>query len=107
MVKRYRRTWVPKTNYRNYFAEILIAQNKPTNPDKLAEKVKQKIGHFANVDFAQIAVAGLPDGWDGNPEFWNCCRLLHDRLEFLPQLIDEVFKTSQGQFSWDFKNEDA
>ena len=97
----------PKSHYRNNFAEIWIARNERINPDKLAEKVKQKIGHFANVDFAQIAVAGLPNGWGGNPEFWNCCQLLHDRLEFLPQLIDKVFKTSQGQFSWDIKDEDA
>ena len=97
----------PNSHYRNNFAEILIAQNEQANPDKLAEKVKQKVGHFANVDFAQIAMAGLPDGWGGNPEFWNCCRLLHDRLEFLPQLLDVVFKTSQGQFSWDIKDEDA
>ena len=97
----------PNSHHRNNFAEILITQNEQANPDKLAEKVKQKVGHFANVDFAQIAVAGLPDGWGGNPEFWNCCRLLHDRLEFLPQLLDVVFKTSQGQFSWGIKDEDA
>ena len=97
----------PESRYRNEFAEIWIARNEQVSRDRLAEKVKQKIGHFANVDFAQIAIAGLPDGWSGNPEFWNCCQSLRDRVEYLPQLIDAVFRTSQGQILWDIKDEDA
>ena len=97
----------PRSGYRNEFAEVLIAKNERVSRDRLAEKVKQKIGHFADVDFAQIAIAGLPDGWCGNPEFWNCCRLLRDRVEYLPQLIEEVFRTSQGHILWDIKDEGA
>lgn len=98
---------LPETRYRNTFAEILIARNERVSRDKLSEKVKQKIGHFTSADFAQIAIAGLPDGWGGNPEFWNCCQLLSDRVEYLPQLVDTVFRTSQGQILWDIKDEDA
>lgn len=98
---------LPKSEYRNKFAEICIARYEQVSRDKLAEKVKQKIGHFANVDFTQIAIAGLPDGWSGNPEFWNCCKLLRDRIEYLPQLIETVFRTSQGQIVWDVKGEDT
>ena len=97
----------PESQYRNELAEVLIARNERVSRDKLAEKVKQRTGHFANVDFSQIAIAGLPDGWKGNPEFWNCCKLLRDRVEHLPQLIDAVFRTSQGQILWDIKDEDA
>ena len=97
----------PESRYRNNLAEILIARNKQLSQDNLAEKVKQKIGHFANVDFAQIVIAGLPDGWNGNSEFWNCCQLLRHRAEYLPELIDAVFRTSQGQILWNIKDEDA
>lgn len=97
----------PESRYQNKFAELLIAQNEQASRDGLAEKVKQKMGHFVDVDFAQIATARLPDGWGGNPEFWNCCRLLRDRVEYLPRLIDTVFKTSQGQILWDIKDENA
>ena len=97
----------PESRYRNNLAEILLARNKQLSGDKLAEKVKHKIEHFSNVDFAQIALAGLPDGWSGNPEFWNCCKLLRDRVEYLPELIDAVFTTSQSQILWDIKDEDA
>ena len=97
----------PESRYQNKFAELLIAQNEQASRDRLAEKVKQKMRHFVDVDFAQIATAGLADGWGGNPEFWNCCRLLRDRVEYLPQLIDTVFKTSQGQILWDIKDENA
>lgn len=97
----------PTSRYRNKFAEDWIARNEQVSRDKLAEKVKQKIGHFASVDFGQITIAGLPNGWNGNPEFWNCCQLLSDRVEYLPQLIDEVFKTSQSQILWDIRDENA
>ena len=95
----------PRSEYPNKLAELLIGRNEQVSRDKLAEKVKQKIGHFASVDFAQIAIAGLPDGWSGNPEFWSCCQLLRDRFEYLPQLIDAVFRTSQGQILWGIKDE--
>ena len=61
---------------------------------------------FADVDFSQILFAGLPEGWGANPEFAEWCRVLRERLRYLPDLIEAEFKTGQDSTIWEFQRDD-
>lgn len=95
----------PNSRYRNRLARHLIAEEKDS-PQALAAQVRRSMADFADVDFSQILIAGLPEGWGANPEFAEWCRVLRERLRYLPDLIEAEFKTGQGSTIWEFQRDD-
>ena len=59
---------------------------------------------FADIDFNQILMAGLPEGWNANPEFTEWCGVLKERLRYLPNLVEAEFKTGQGSTILEFQS---
>ena len=95
----------PNSRYRNRLARHLIAEGRDS-PQALAAQVRRAMADFADVDFSQILIAGLPEGWGANPEFAEWCRVLRERLRYLPDLIEAEFKTGQGSTIWEFQRDD-
>ena len=96
---------VPDSRYRNRLARHLIAE-KRDSPQALAAQVRRAMTDFADVDFSQILIAGLPDGWGANPEFTAWWKVLRERMRYLPDLIEAEFNTGQGSTILEFKSVD-
>ena len=90
---------------RNNLARHMIQGNPGVNPRELAKLVIDSAHQFAHVEFSKILLAGLPEGWRGNPEFERYCRLLADRLHHLPRLIETEFETGQGSLILEFNSD--
>ena len=92
----------PDSRYRNTLARHLIAEERDS-PQALAAEVRHAMADFANVDFSGILIAGLPEGWGANPEFEEWCRVLKERMRYLPDLVETEFKTGQGSTILEFQ----
>lgn len=95
----------PDSRYRNMLARHLIAEERDS-PQALAAQVRQAMASFADVNFSQILMAGLPEGWNANPEFTEWCSVLRERLRNLPDLIEAEFRTGQGSTILEFQRVD-
>ena len=85
------------TKFRNGLARHLIASEPGTTRQSLAQRVKDSCAEFGQLDFRQLETAALLGSWKGNPEFGECVRLLQDRVNELPALIEEEFQVGQAQ----------
>lgn len=86
-----------ETKFRNGFARHLIASESGTPRQSLAQRVKEACAEYGQLDFRQLETAALLGSWKGNPEFGECVRLLQDRVNELPALIEEGFQVGQAQ----------
>lgn len=91
--------WIDKhAKLSNRLARHLVARlPNGSRPEDLAECVVASCANFGTVDFRQIEVAAMLGAWRGDPGFGECIRLLKDRLNHLPALIEEEFSVGQGQ----------
>ena len=87
----------PSTASRNGLARHMVATQAHRSPQELALSVRDACADFGSVEFKRLSAAASVDGWGGNPEFGECVRLLGDRLNELPGLIEEEFRLGQGQ----------
>ena len=85
------------TKFRNGLARHLIASEPRTPRQSLAQRVKESCAEFGQLDFRQLEIAALLGSWNGNPEFGECLRLLRDRVNELPALIEKEFQVGQAQ----------
>ena len=90
-----------RSEHRNLLAGHLLALSERVSKQGLARSVLNECSHFSQVDMNGILVASLAESWNGNPEFAECCRLLTDRLNYLPKLIEALFDSGQGQLLLD------
>ena len=88
---------VTGTKFRNGLARHLIASERRTAPQSLAQRVKDSCTVFCELNYGQLETAALLGAWKGNPEFGECMRLLQDRVNELPALIEEEFRVGQAQ----------
>ena len=93
----------PDSRYRNALARHLLAEERDS-PQALAAQVRKEMADFADIDFNQILMAGLPEGWNANPEFTEWCGVLKERLRHLPDLVEAEFKTGQGSTILEFQS---
>jgi len=89
-----------RSEHRNLLAGHLLALSERVSRQDLARSVLNECSHFSQVDMNGILVASLAESWNGNPEFVECCRLLTDRLNYLPKL-KSLFDSGQGQLLLD------
>ena len=85
------------TKFRNGLARHLIASDPRAARQSLAQRVKNSCAEFGQLDYRQLETAALLGSWKGNPEFGECTRLLKDRVNELPALIEEEFHVGQAQ----------
>lgn len=85
----------PNSSHPNLLAEHIFQSGSSVNRNNLARRITQAASHFRNVEFSRIVSAALADGWGGNPEFIELCKLLGRRLEHLPALIEAQLGTAQ------------
>ena len=85
------------TKFRNGLARHLIASEARTPRQSLAQRVKDSCTGFCQLNYGQLETAALLGAWKGNPEFGECMRLLQDRVNELPALIEEEFHVGQAQ----------
>ena len=85
------------TKFRNSLARHLIASEPRTARQSLARRVKDSCTSFGQLNYGQLETAALLGAWKGNPEFGECMRLLQDRVNELPALIEEEFHVGQAQ----------
>lgn len=85
----------PNSNRPNLLTEHILQADPHINRSDLARRIIQAASRFQNADFSRIVSAALADGWGGNPEFIELCKLLGRRLEHLPVLIEAQLGTGQ------------
>ncbi len=81
---------------------FLVQSPMPESRQDWRFATQQEAVSFAKVNFSEVKIAGLAKGWQGNPEFGECCRLLEDRIPFLPQVIDSALGLGEGQGAFRF-----
>ena len=86
-----------ETKFRNGLARHLIASEPRTARQSLANRVKKSCVDFGRLNYQQLEIAPLLGAWKGNPEFEECARLLKDRVNELPALIEKEFHVGQAQ----------
>ena len=85
------------TKFRNGLARHLIASEPGATRQSLAQRVKESCAEFGQLDYRQLETAALLGAWKGDPEFGECMRLLQDRVNELPALIEKEFQVGQAQ----------
>ena len=86
----------PDSHCRNLLAKHALQSSPSVNRLDFARRIRSKASRFRDADFSRIVLAALADGWGGNPEFIELCKLLQKRLEHLPELIEAQLETGQS-----------
>ena len=87
----------PDTKVPNRLARHLVASDPTAHPQDLSERVLASCAHFGTVNFGQVEIAASAPSWRGQTMLSECIRLLRDRIEHLPALVEEGFRVKQGQ----------
>ena len=87
----------PDTKLGNHLARHLAASDPTAHPQELSQRVLASCANFGTVNFGQIEVAAASPSWGGEGMLRECIRLLGDRIEHLPKLIEEEFRVEQGR----------
>ena len=87
----------PGAKFANHLARHLIASNASAHPQDLSQRVLESCANFGTVNFGQVEVAAASPSWGGERMLRECIRLLRDRIEYLPTLVEEEFRVKQAQ----------